>query len=608
MPFAKPMVRRGAVEVATAIAPQLATNERQRLLDRARATVGSNSFFSRFSLLESLVLLASLEPSPRSSLEALEAEILRVPANELTPHQDRDHLYVVMARAWFRLDMMVGPAALPTRRPRGKLESNSTQSRTRKAGPMGNGTLSVERAARKDRPAVSIRGGACSPTLAPVRTDGQEGTGSDIEAETTGATVVRARGNRTAGESPHRPQKANPKKNGPTVSQTRGLRWQLQNKTAQSRMRKVGPMRNVRFIGLDVHKDSIVIAVAESDGSQPEVVCTIPNETRLLLKQMKKLEASGSLRVCYEAGPTGFGLYRALREVKIDCQVVAPSLIPKKPGDRVKTDKRDAKNLARFLRSGDLTPIHVPDAATEAMRDLERAREDAKEAERTARHQLTKFLLRHSKRFDGKTAWTAAHLDWIRSQKFEHEAQNRVLVDYVHAVESATARVAQLTKDIVDLVEIWSLKPLVQALQALRGIQVLSAVVLAAEIGDFSRFASASEFMAYLGLIPSEYTTGDSERRGGITRAGNGHARRILIESAWTYRYRANMSSEIRKRNQGVSEAVRQIAWKAQCRLHSRYQRMTARGKVHQVVVTAVARELAGFVWSVARQPELLAR
>jgi transposase len=361
-------------------------------------------------------------------------------------------------------------------------------------------------------------------------------------------------------------------------------------------------MQNVRFIGLDVHKDSIVIAVADNDGSQPEVVCTIPNETNLLLKQLKKLGAPSSLRVCYEAGPTGFGLYRALREAKIDCQVVAPSLIPKRAGDRVKTDKRDARNLARFLRSGDLTPIHVPDAATEAMRDLERAREDAKDAERAARHHLTKFLLRNGRKFAGKTTWTRAHLDWIRSQTFEHEAHNRVLVDYVHAVDNATARVEQLTKDIAELVETWSLKPLVHALQSLRGVQLITAVVLVAEIGNFSRFASAPELMAYLGLIPSENSSGESERRGGITRAGNRHARRVLVESAWSYRYRANMSAAIRKRNRGLAEGVQQTAWKAQCRLHSRYQRMAARGKPHQVVVTAVARELAGFVWSIARQ------
>jgi len=227
-------------------------------------------------------------------------------------------------------------------------------------------------------------------------------------------------------------------------------------------------MQKVRFIGLDVHKESVAIAVADGDGSAPENVATIPNDTAVLVKRLKKLGLPGTrLRCCYEAGPTGYALCRALREAGIDCIVIAPSLVPTTAGDRVKTDRRDAVKLARFLRSGDLTEVHVPDAATEAMRDLERARDDAKKAERTARHQLSKFLLRHGRRYEGKTSWTGVHVDWIRKQGFEHEAHNRVLVDYVQTVENATARVERLTKDIVELVESWSLRPLVKALQAL---------------------------------------------------------------------------------------------------------------------------------------------
>jgi transposase len=273
----------------------------------------------------------------------------------------------------------------------------------------------------------------------------------------------------------------------------------------------------------------------------------------------------------------------------------------------VKTDRRDAVKLARFLRSGDLTEVHVPEPATEAMRDLERARDDAKKAERTARHQLSKFLLRHGRRYDGKTAWTGMHLEWIRGQIFDHEAHNRVLVDYVHAVEGATERVRQLTKDIGDLVETWSLRPLVKALQALRGVQLVSAVILAAELGDFARFASAPALMAYVGLVPSEHSSGETQRRGRITRAGNGHVRRILVESAWSYRFRPAMSREIRMRNEGVAPGVQAIAWKAQQRLSTRYRKLMARGKNKQQTVTALARELAGFVWSIARQPQLLA-
>ena len=366
-------------------------------------------------------------------------------------------------------------------------------------------------------------------------------------------------------------------------------------------------MEKVRFVGLDVHKESIAIAVADGDGSAPETVATVAHETTGLIKRLNKLGQGAKLRCCYEAGPTGFTLQRALDAAGIECAVVAPSMVPRTAGDRIKTDRRDALKLARFLRSGDLTPIHVPEAATEAMRDLERCREDAKRAERTARHQLSKFLLRHGRTYKGKGAWTGMHLDWIRGQVFEHEAHNRVLVDSVQAVENATSRVERLTKDIVELVETWSLRPLVKALQALRGVQVISAVILAAELGDFARFASAPALMAYLGLVPSEHSSGETKKRGRITRTGNGHVRRILVESAWSYRHRPTMSWAIRKRNEGIAAPVRAIAWKAQNRLHRRYNRLLGRGKNKQQTITALARELAGFVWSIARQPQLLA-
>jgi len=316
-------------------------------------------------------------------------------------------------------------------------------------------------------------------------------------------------------------------------------------------------MENVRFIGLDVHKGSIAIAVAEGDGSPPENLATIANDTAHLVKVLKKLGRGSTLRCCYEAGPTGYVLQRALRASGIDCIVIAPSLVPKKGGERVKTDRRDAVKLARFLRSGDLTEVHVPDTATEAMRDLERCRDDAKKAERMSRQQLSSFLLRHGRIYKGKTAWTGMHLEWIRSQVFDHEAHNRVLVDALKAVEDATARVARLTKDIVDLVESWSMRPLVKALQALRGVQIISAVILAAEIADFARFSTAPALMAYLGLVPSEHSSGETQKRGRITRTGNSHVRRILIESAWSYRFRPNMSPAIRKRNEGVAPGCR---------------------------------------------------
>jgi transposase len=364
-------------------------------------------------------------------------------------------------------------------------------------------------------------------------------------------------------------------------------------------------MSKVRFVGLDVHKDSITIAVADLDGSAPQVVATVPHELRAVLKQLKKAGPPAQLRCCYEAGPTGFGLFRALNEAGIECVVVAPSLIPKQAGDRVKTDSRDAVKLARFLRSGDLTAVHVPDEQTEAMHDLERAREFAKRAERIARHALSKFLLRHGCSYSGKS-WSQRHLDWVRTVHFESEAQQRVLVSYLHAVEQATERVAQLTRDIEEMVETWSLKPLVKALQALRGVRLVTAVTVAAELGEMSRFATAPQLMAYIGLVPSEHSSGGSVKRGGITRTGNQHVRKALVESAWSYRYRASMSYEIRRRNEGVSREVREIAWKAQQRLHRRYQRLVGRGKSKQQTVTALARELAGFIWAIGRQPVLL--
>lgn len=362
-------------------------------------------------------------------------------------------------------------------------------------------------------------------------------------------------------------------------------------------------METLRFVGLDVHADSIAIAVAEPGRGEPSALATIPNDTVMLLKRLRKL---GRLKCCYEAGPTGFCLYRDLTAAGIDCMVVAPSLVPMKAGERVKTDRRDAVKLARFLRSGDLTEVHVPDEATEAMRDLERARDAAKRAERTARHQLGKFLLRHGRRFPGKTAWTQAHLAWIRVQRFEHEAQQRVLGDYLKAVEDGGERVARHTESIVELVESWSLKPLVKALQALRGVNVLTATVLAAELGDMARFQTAPQLMGYLGLVPSEHSSGETRQQGKITRAGNGHARRILVEAAWAYRFRASKSRAIRERSKGVSDEVQRIAWQAQERLCAKYRKLTARGKNKNRTVVAVARELAGFVWAIGHQPKLL--
>ena len=362
-------------------------------------------------------------------------------------------------------------------------------------------------------------------------------------------------------------------------------------------------MPATRFVGLDVHKNTVVIAVADDQGQPPAVVSEIPHDIPRVLKELRKLARSGRVRCCYEAGPTGFGLCRAIRDAGFDCEVIAPSLIPVRAGDRVKTDRRDAIKLARFHRSGDLTAVHVPEVGTEAMRDLERARDDAKKAERVARHQLQKFLLRHGRAYSGKTNWTAHHLDWVRTQPFDHEAHHRVLADYVAAVDAASERVERLDKDIAELVETWSMKPLVLALQTLRGVRLLSAVIIAAELGDLDRFAHPSQLMAFLGLVPSEHSSGDATKRGHITRAGNAQARRILVESAWSYRLRPSVGRHHAARMRDAPEAAKAIAWKAQHRLHSRYVRLQARGKNRQQTVVAIARELAGFIWAIARQP-----
>jgi transposase len=362
----------------------------------------------------------------------------------------------------------------------------------------------------------------------------------------------------------------------------------------------------IRYVGLDVHKDSIAVAVADSGNAPAELLRTLANDFGALAKCLDRLGPPNRLSVCYEAGPTGYDLARRLLEAGIRCTVVAPSLVPR-DGRRIKTDRRDARKLAHFLRSGDLTAVTVPDRTTEAMRDLTRARDDAKRAERVVRHQLDKFLLRHGRIWSGKTKWTGAHLAWVRQQSFAEPAAQRVVADGLGAVEQASDRVACLTKDLTELVADWSMRPLVTAFQALRGVQVVSAAILAAEIGDFRRFENPRQLMAYLGLVPSEHSSGGSRRQGRITRTGNTHARRILVEAAWNYRHRARLTRAIAARQEAASPAVRRIAWKAQQRLHRRYVRLLSRGKNKQQTVTAVARELAGFVWAIAQQNELLA-
>lgn len=362
-----------------------------------------------------------------------------------------------------------------------------------------------------------------------------------------------------------------------------------------------------RFVGLDVHKDTIAIAVAEAGREAARALGVIAHDVPTLLKRLSRLGPVEMLQVAYEAGPTGYGLQRRLAAAGIACVVVAPSRTPRRSGDRVKTDRRDAILLAHYLRSGDLQAVGVPDERTEALRDLSRARTAAKRTETVAKHQLGKFLLRHDRRWSGKCNWTASHLAWVAQQAFEQPAQQAVLVDHLHALQEATARVERLTGTIAKLVPGTSIEPLVTALQALRGVQLITAVTLATELGDLKRFRHPRQLMGFVGLVPSESSTGERIRRGRITRTGNGHVRTVLVEAAWAYRLHPSQRGPLARRQAAVSGAVRTISWEAQRRLHGRYRRLAARGKDHRRVVIAVARELATFVWAIGQEPAPLA-
>lgn len=356
----------------------------------------------------------------------------------------------------------------------------------------------------------------------------------------------------------------------------------------------------LRYIGLDVHKDTIVIAVAEQGTASAKFFKTIPYDLARLVKEIRRLAGAGYVVVCYEAGPTGFGVQRALEKAGFDCRVVAPSLIPVQSGNRVKTDRRDAVKLAHFLRSGDLTPITIPDEEREALRDLERSRDDAKKAERVARSQLGKFLLRHDLRYDATGAWTKKHLDWIR--RLDVGPLQVVLDDYLKAVEDATERVERLSTALEEQVLASSLAPLAKGLMTLRGVAMVTAATIAAEVGDFHRFPTAKQFMAFVGLTPSEDSSGGRVRRGGITKCGNRHVRRLLVEATHHYRRKPGVSRELRARQADQPELLQALSWKAQRRLHKRLTSLKARGKPYNQAIIATARELAGFVWAIGRQ------
>jgi transposase len=364
--------------------------------------------------------------------------------------------------------------------------------------------------------------------------------------------------------------------------------------------------KGIRFVGLDVHKETITVAVAEADGSVVEVgkIGNLAEAVRRLVKRLGPLER---LRVCYEAGPCGYVLYWQLTGLGVRCEVVAPSLIPSKPGDRVKTDRRDARKLATLYRAGLLTAVWVPDGRHEALRDLVRAREAAKKDELRARHRLGKFLLRRGLvPAGGVKAWGKAHTRWLDTLRLEHPEQEVVFVDYRHEVDHAGDRVRRLERAIDEAMGRMpaSQRAVIEGLQALRGVSKITAVTVVSEVGELSRFDRPRQLMGYTGMVSSEYSSGDRIRQGHITKAGNAHLDRVLVQAAWAYCRRPNLSPALKKRQAGLSAEIKEISWKAQNRLSGRYRHLVSKGKLPQVAIVAVARELVAFVWDIGVRVE----
>ncbi|MGX7877106.1 IS110 family transposase [Mesorhizobium sp. ORM6] len=358
------------------------------------------------------------------------------------------------------------------------------------------------------------------------------------------------------------------------------------------------------FVGIDVAKLRNAIAIAEA-GREGEVrfFGEVDASDTSMRRVIQRIAAKfDRIHLCYEAGPTGYGLYRLIRSLGHECTVVAPSLIPRKPGDRVKTNRRDALSLARLLRAGELTAVWVPDEDHEAMRDLVRARAAAVEMLRVHRQQVSAFMLKHGRAYPRTKNWTMRYLRWLQEQRFDYPAHQIALQEMVEAVRVSKERVERLERVIEEFIPNWSLAPIVRALQTLRGVDLIVAVTFATEVGDVSRFESPRQLMGYLGLVPGERSTGETIRRGGITKAGNGRVRHMLVESAWTYRHPPRIGKAKLYRLEQAPPKVREIAWKAQARLTTRYRKLVARGKRTTVVCTAIARELVGFMWAVARE------
>ena len=361
---------------------------------------------------------------------------------------------------------------------------------------------------------------------------------------------------------------------------------------------------NGAFVGIDTSKLRNAIAVAEEGrGGDVRFLGEIDTTEAATRKLVTKLATKyRQLTFCYEAGPTGYGLYRLIRKLGHDCIVVAPSLIPKKPGDRVKTNRRDAVGLAKLSRAGELIAVWVPDERHEAMRDLSRAREAAQKDLQGKRQQVSSFMLRLGRHYPGKKTWGRAHMNWLMQQKLEQREQRIAFEELLGAVRQESERVERLEQAIRDATPEWSLAEVVTALQAMRGLDLVAAVTVLAEIGDLSRFQTPRELMGYLGLVPCESSTGDTVNRGGITKAGNGRARRILVEAAWSYRHPPRVSLKKQIKVAASPQAVREIAWKAQMRLCGRFRSLTRKGKRPNVIATAIARELSAFIWAINRE------
>ena len=364
----------------------------------------------------------------------------------------------------------------------------------------------------------------------------------------------------------------------------------------------------IMHIGMDVDKEHISIAIA--DGGRDEEVLDygridsdLGSIDKLIRKLQSKQKKGKKLRFVYEAGPCGYTIYRHLRNKGIECGVVAPSLIPRASGDRVKTNRRDAIKLARLDRAGELREVYVPKEEDEAMRDLSRGRGAAVRATTKVQQQSGAMVLRNGIRYMGEgKKWSKAYREWLRGLKMGHAVQQIVLAEYLEALEEGEKRVKRLTEEMEKMVPGWRMEAVVKALQALRGVRLVTAVGMVAEVGDMTRFEKPRELMAYLGLVPTENSTGDKRKLGGITKTGNTHARRAVVESAWLYTGKAAVSKVIKERQKEVSKEVKEISWKAQLRLCGKYRRLVARGKRKQTAVIAVARELAGFMWAIARE------